>query len=545
MTDPAGDPPIEKKEHDSFESPAQDSELLALDTESATASSDTDDPSGPAVDLDQRLGVTPTGAIPLPEAMESHGDEEVIAIDEVTIDDSSSRKADAEEIPVDSDAANQDGVTGTGGDPVTLRPDEPALETAEPPDEAAPDGEPESFAAEEQVEGPEAGQQSPEAVAAEGGGSRFSNIWQRMSGSAATDPAADVKAPPGVANQPESPSMREQLASRFRMFLDPAANRIDLTWHRRLVAAVVVVVLLLLMANQAGAALIVSSAVVPLLIVMILSSHDVFERESNLVLLGIGLLGVIVGIVFGGISAWIVGSQWFNQGHLNFGAGGFGGRFAPDVAPFLVWLVSGLLVPAATVAGIAAVPIVLRRWPRFANEVMDGMILAGTSAAGVAIGLAATFWWPMTFGDGPLMNVSDWTLTILGQVFLRPLVITLGGAAIGAGVWRYMLADSGGPLAAAPAVAGALGILLLWLGSIGTQPSGIWPEFLLTALLALVMFAVYRTTLDRAIQTDSAVLGGEGVRLICPHCRQVTPVGTFCGRCGQTLSQVDGNGSAG
>jgi hypothetical protein len=169
---------------------------------------------------------------------------------------------------------------------------------------------------------------------------------------------------------------------------------------------------------------------------------------------------------------------------------------------------------------------------------MDGMILAGTSAAGLAIGTSSTFWWPMTSGDGPLMDVSEWTLTVAGQVLLRPLVITLSGALIGAGVWRYMLHPQGSVALILPAASGVLGIMVLALGSLATQPAGIWPEFLFTLVLAVVVFAVYRRTLDSATEADTAAMGERGERMICPHCHLITPVGAYCGRCGEPLDSA-------
>jgi hypothetical protein len=246
----------------------------------------------------------------------------------------------------------------------------------------------------------------------------------------------------------------------------------------------------------------------------------------------------VAGILLGTIAAWIVKSQWFDEGHLNFGAAGFGGKFATDNASFLVWFIVGLLLPAAIVAGLAAAPLLMRRWSQFTNEVMDGMILAGSSAAGVAIGLSSTFWWPMTYGRWSPDGVSEWTLAIAGQVLLRPLVITLSGALIGAGVWRYMLHPSGSVALVLPAAGGVLGIMALSLGSLALQPSGIWPEFLLTLVLAVLVFAAYRTTLESAIETDAAALGENGERMICPHCHLLTPVGGYCGRCGKSLEAI-------
>ena len=361
--------------------------------------------------------------------------------------------------------------------------------------------------------------------------SRLGSVFGKGSEEGTIDPGS----PGDVEEGPERPAAAASTMMGIRGFFDPGMNGIDTRFLRYASGIAALVVFGLLLANQAGAALILASAVVPVLAVMLLTAHDVYERESNLLLVGVGAAGAVSGLVLGGIASWVTRGQWIDTGRLNFGAGGFGGQFAPGAAPFLVWLVVGILLPAAMVAGLAAAPLLLRRWPQFANEVMDGMILAGASAAGLSIGLAAVFWWPMVVGDGPLMDVRDWTLSIVGQALLRPLVITLSGALIGAGVWRYMLNPNGSLLLLAPSAAGVLGLMMLWIGSLALQPGGIWPEFLLVLCLAVLVFAAYRRTLDLAVAADRAAVGDAGERLVCPTCHQVTPVGAFCARCGSPL----------
>jgi hypothetical protein len=199
-------------------------------------------------------------------------------------------------------------------------------------------------------------------------------------------------------------------------------------------------------------------------------------------------------------------------------------------------MVAGLLLPAAAVVGIGAVPVVLRRWPQFRNEVMDGVIMAGASAAGLSIGLSVVAWLPMVDGDGPQSSVSDWTLMTIGITILRPIIVTLCGAMIGAGVWRYMMSASSS-LSIYPAVAGVLGVFLLFIGSIQLQSNDIWAEFLWTALVAIATFVIYRKVLDQAVETDRQALGDQEERIVCPHCHQVTPLGRYCARCGQPLAE--------
>jgi hypothetical protein len=165
---------------------------------------------------------------------------------------------------------------------------------------------------------------------------------------------------------------------------------------------------------------------------------------------------------------------------------------------------------------------------------MDGMILAGASAAGFSIGSSIVFWWPMIADPGPQTNVSDWTLTIIGTGLLRPVVITICGAMIGAGVWRYMLKPSTSVILL-PAIGSVGGYLLLTFGSIQLQPSGNWPEFIWTLLIAIAVFALYRRVLDQAVATDRKALGSEDQRIVCPACHKLTPAGAFCAHCGNPL----------
>ncbi len=338
--------------------------------------------------------------------------------------------------------------------------------------------------------------------------------------------------------EPGAPLPPPGRIDRFRGILDPRLHMPDLIPHRRFTAAAILVAVLMLMANSAGLALIILGAIIPILIVMTLTQHDVFEKESNLIVAAVTVAGGVAGSLVGWLAAWIVGAQWFDAGHLNFGASGFGGRFAEDAgaAPFVIWMAVGLLLPTVAIVGIGAVPVVLRRWPQFRNEVMDGMIMAGASAAGFSIGLSVVAWFPMVNGDGPQTSVSDWTLMIAGIAILRPIIITLCGAMIGAGVWRYMMSSSSS-LAIYPSVAGIVGVFLMVLGSIQLQSTGIWMEFLWTILVAIAVFVLYRRVLDDAVETDRQALGEREQRIVCPRCHQVTPAGAYCARCGQPLSE--------
>lgn len=325
-----------------------------------------------------------------------------------------------------------------------------------------------------------------------------------------------------------------------REYVDPRLHMFSTIPHRRLVATAAVIVLLCLLANSGGLALIALSSIVPILILITLTQHDVFEKESNLLIALVCAAGAVFGIVLSALASWVHGSRWFDEGVLNFGAAGFGGRFADAAgpAPWSVWLLVGLVIPAVSIAAFAGIPIAMRRWPRFRNEVMDGMILTGASAAGFSIGASLVYWWPLIADSGPQTNVSDWTLSVLGVSFLRPIVVTLCGAMIGAGIWRYTIATNASALVL-PATGGVVGYLLLTFGSIQLQPSGNWPEFLWTLLVVAAVFVLYRRVLDQAVATDRLALGTDNKRIVCPYCHKVTPVGAFCAICAHPLSNQD------
>jgi hypothetical protein len=329
----------------------------------------------------------------------------------------------------------------------------------------------------------------------------------------------------------------DRVTQGLRSYLDPRLHMFSTVPHRWIAGAGLGLILVFLLVNSGGLALIVLSSLAPLLILVTLTQHDVFEKESNLVIAGVVAVGAVAGIALATLAAWVQGEQWFDTGLLNYGAGGFGGRFAERAgsAPAVVWLLVGLAIPALALVTFGGVPIALRRWPQFRNEVMDGAILGGACAAGFSIGASIVYWWPMVGDAGPLTSVSDWTLSVLGVALLRPIVTTLCGTMIGAGVWRYMIKQSL-VVVVPPAIGGIGGYLLLTFGSIQLQASGIWSEFLWTLLVLAAVFILYRKVLDQAVADDRRALGDEQSRIVCPACHKVTPAGQFCAHCGQALS---------
>lgn len=330
----------------------------------------------------------------------------------------------------------------------------------------------------------------------------------------------------------------DQLWQRMRDLVDPPRHVVS-TWpHAITFGGGALLVMLSLLSNSAGMALVIACAIVPVLILLTLNQRDVFESESPLVLAAVTIAGGVAGIIVGWLGKIVVAADWFDTGVLNFGAAGFGGKFAEQAgsASILVWAINGVLLPLVGLAGMVAVPIALRRFNTYRNEVMDGAILTGAGAAGFAIGSAIIFWAPIFNHSGPSIDVSDWTLTIIGMAILRPVIITLAGAMLGAGIWRYMMTPKTSVLIL-PAAGSIGGMILLYLGSLWIQPSGggIWPEALWLVLVGIAVFILYRLVLAAAIDEDRRALGSDGTRIVCLHCHRLTLKGAYCSRCGKPL----------
>lgn len=522
------------------DNPSRQSERLpALDPDLAST-----DPTAPPVDIDDRDAAIhhaePPDVIELPDHAEP---DDALAADsdfpEFQPEEATGESPDAATVELE-DAWQSD----TYIDPVTE--DVPGNTTTDIPEEkltAAPDGDTPGGVLTGETEPPDAVSTTRTAT----GPARTVTLKAKR------DSHPDADAPPiheTIVDDP-TPAEREGagramgrpgsgLADRVKgplqQFIHPTMHLAWTTSHRLVLLGGALLMLLALLANSAGIALIVASAIVSILIVLSLSGQDVFEHESGLLITGVGVIGGIIGIVIGTLGSWLTSSNWFDSGQLNYGAAGFGGRFAngAGAAPFSVWFLNGLILPLLALAAIAVAPVALRRMPQFRNEVMDGVILVGASAAGFAIGTALIYWGPMLGDQGPQTSVSDWMLTTIGVVLLRPVVITLAGAMLGAGIWRYMVSPKLSTIII-PA-AGSIGaFLLLTFGSIQIQPTGLWPELIWTLVVAAATFVIYRTVLRSAISTDRSALGKDGTRVVCPNCHQLTPPGMFCANCGKAL----------
>jgi hypothetical protein len=319
--------------------------------------------------------------------------------------------------------------------------------------------------------------------------------------------------------------------------LEPAGEWTRPAFVRTTLALGATLILLALLANSGGLALMIGAAILPIILVFSFIQRDVFESEPPLLIAGLGVGGVLIGAVLGWFGSWLVTNNWFDVGVLNYGAAGFGGRFAEAAggAPFSVWSLNGIILPLIAIAAIVGVPTAMRQSMSLRNEVMDGLTLAGTVAAGFTLGTAMVFASPMLTDGGPASDASGWTLTTIGLTIIRPLIWTLSGAMLGAGVWRYMLKQSVATMLL-PAIGGVGAPLLHTFVSIQLASTGLWPEVLWGLVVMVVVAALYRRILASAIEQDRRVLGNDNSRVICPNCRRVTPGGAFCAHCGHALS---------
>jgi hypothetical protein len=303
---------------------------------------------------------------------------------------------------------------------------------------------------------------------------------------------------------------------------------------RAILLVAALIVFLLLLSGQAGLATLVALLIVPYVLLSYLMRLDLYEREP-LTLMGAVLgAGALLGLLGGWLSNVIFEQLWFSDSRLNLGAVGFAGISANGEGgvPFSVILLSGIVVPALIGATVMSGPILLRRWPVFRNEILDGMTLGGLAAAGFVTVSSFVYFWPGVFDGLPDRPVEEWTAILAGTVVVRPIVLILAGSLLGIAAWQYASSRDIRSVFAA-GVTGAFGWLALPLGSLVLTQSGAVAELVWYLIALLIVGFLFREALHRGLAQDRSVLSSrEGDRrVICPNCRRVTPDGTFCSFC--------------
>ncbi len=277
----------------------------------------------------------------------------------------------------------------------------------------------------------------------------------------------------------------------------PLAVRVTLT-----VAAMLALIALL--SDSGTAALVISASVVPVVLLISLAIRiegwaHVSRVQSAMML----LVGLAAGTPIAWIATRIVKRSWIDGGVLQFGATSFGGVAAgiSGAAPFLVWLVVGLLLPLILLLVIGGVPAGLRMALSMNPRESAGMMLSAGVAAGYLIGSAAVFYQPLGSEIPPIMSTSQWTLTIVGIAVFRPLIWVASGAMLGAVVWRY-LATASLPGVAVPGAIAAGIPLLYTLFSLASAPAGLWTATLLSVVFAVASMFMLGRFIETARKND-------------------------------------------
>lgn len=266
----------------------------------------------------------------------------------------------------------------------------------------------------------------------------------------------------------------------------------------------VVLILFALLADSGTSALIISASIVPLVLLIRLCEGFGSQNKNTWVQASMMILiGIAVGLPIAWLATRIVVRSWFEGGVINFGATNFGGVAVDTmgIAPILVWLTNGILLPLVVILVVGTAPGGLRMALTMPALEQTGMILSAAVAAGAMIGSAAVFYWPLFDEIAPIMSTSEWTLTILGVAIIRPLVWVSSAAMLGAVVWRYFQTASL-PSIAAPASI-AIGLPFGYsLVSLATGPTGLWTSIVAGIAFATVAIYFLLRFQQAAIQND-------------------------------------------
>jgi hypothetical protein len=331
----------------------------------------------------------------------------------------------------------------------------------------------------------------------------------------------------------------------FAAFLGPRGQRLRSrrpsvgTIRFAIVAAAALLAVIALLADEPGLALVVAAVAAPLLIVDALIRRDVFDRLPPLSLLAVAGTGVAAGAAAGAAGVAVVDQLWLDEENLPLYVAslGLGARSAKGDGspPVLVLAVAGLLLPAVGLALSLALPLILRRWATFRNEVMDGVTLGAAAGGGFAIGTAIANLWPLLTGETLGGSVPEWTVAAIGVTLLRPFILVGTTALVGAGIWRYDLTGRSGdlliPLAAGLGWAMAYAFVSLFSGGRSPTLGLLW-----SLAVAVAVAAIARSTVASAVGHDRRWLTAGHV--VCPNCRSVTPAGKFCSVCRSPLPEA-------
>lgn len=261
-----------------------------------------------------------------------------------------------------------------------------------------------------------------------------------------------------------------------------------------------------LLTDNGAAALVFAALIGPAVILFRIFQHTAPHGKASLVTAAaLVVIGFLIGLPFAWLGARMVKGSWFDTGVLNYGAAGYGGSFSAQAGlpPFTVWLVVGLLLPIVAMFAIAGFPVIARFLLRLQVHELSGMFFSAAVTVGFVAAGAIVFYDPLWSHHPPTMPSSQWTLMLLGLGIIRPIVLMLLGAMVGAVAWRYLRT-----MDPATVVIPASITMSLWLGfsvlSLIAESNGHWAEFILGIVFAVVCGWVYARLLNVASRHDAS-----------------------------------------
>ncbi len=284
-------------------------------------------------------------------------------------------------------------------------------------------------------------------------------------------------------------------------------------------------VVAILMLVSAGAAVVMAAAIVPLLYVMYIYDADVHEGEPIAVIACTVLSGALFGVLVALIGrAYVARVALFQVGSTL--------ERPPTLGHLLLFGVAlPILGQVATLVG----PLLLRRWPRFRNEVMDGIVFGVAAGVGFAGGSTIVNYWPMVrvgYSPAGSAGLTEWAATLLGLALLRPLILGTTAGLLGSAIWAAYLHRG---QVALPALAGFAGALLYPIGELFLLHRGTLTVLAFHALLLGGLLLGLRRVIHDDLLTDARALGLVGSTISCNNCHRMTEARVFCTHCGTAL----------
>jgi RsiW-degrading membrane proteinase PrsW (M82 family) len=271
-------------------------------------------------------------------------------------------------------------------------------------------------------------------------------------------------------------------------------------------------------------ALVAAAVLIPLLTLLYFYTVDVFEDEPLLVVGLTMLAGAVWGIVLGVVLQHLaVPAQQHGLGELG-------------TSPVILRVV---VVPLAVVVLALVGPLVLLRHPRF-NDVLDGVIFGAASAVALGSAMTLVTAWPLTqLGLQPHQDTTAWMLRLVELGILAP-VISAGAVGWAAGtLWTRYRAPVRDRKAfgtmGVPVVGVVTAIVLLVVAAVLQQVLSPVGRLVALAVLAALILLLVRRAIHVGLLEEQTEEAEPGPEVVCANCGRMTPLHTFCARCGVAL----------